>query len=239
MVPLTVAPSASYGRDLLTRRVHEQAGGNPLRILEAGCGREWNVDVSDLDVHLTGIDLDEEALAHRRDVVGDLDVAIHGDLRTADLPDDGYDVVFSAFVLEHISGAESVMDAMVRSLRPGGLLILRVPDRNSVYGFMVRMLPHWVHVLFKRYVEKVADAGKPGHPPYRVVYDDVVSRPGFRRFVDRHGLELVDELGTNPHIASLGRLGPGVKAVERLVAALSFGRLAADHQNLTYVIRKP
>ena len=48
----------------------------------------------------------------------------------------------------------------------------------------------------------VPDAGKPGHPPYRVVYDDVISRPGFRRFVERHDLD-----HPRPRSAACGEVG--------------------------------
>jgi SAM-dependent methyltransferase len=188
---------------------------------------------------MTGIDLDAKALAYRREVVGDLDEAIVGDLREVDLKEGSYDVVFSAFVLEHIEGAESVLDGMVDALRPGGLLVLRVPDGDAVYAYLARLLPHWTHVLYKRIAQRDPMAGKPGHPPYRVVYDDLISRAAFRDYITRRGLVLVDEVGTNPHIDNLGRLGPIGMFVQKLIARLSFGRLAGTHSNLTLVITKP
>ena len=236
MQQLAIAPTPSYARDLIGRRIQEHARslGRPVDILEAGCGRKWNIDLADVPYRLTGIDLDAKALAHRQDVVGDLDEAIVGDLRQ--VPLGLYDVVFSAFVLEHIAGAESVLDRMVAAVRPGGLLILRVPDGDAVYAFLARLLPFWTHVLYKRIAERDPLAGKPGHPPYRVVYDDLVSRRGFHDYVDRHGLVLQDEVGTNPHLhgtRSAGYLG------QRAIARLSRGRLDGDHSNLTLVIRKP
>lgn len=69
-------------------------------ILEAGCGRKWNIALADVPFRLTGIDLDADALAYRTNVVGDLDEAIVGDLREVELTQHRYDVVFSAFVLE-------------------------------------------------------------------------------------------------------------------------------------------
>jgi len=174
-------------------------------ILEAGCGRKWNIALADVPFRLTGIDLDADALAYRTNVVGDLDEAIVGDLREVELTQHRYDVVFSAFVLEHIRGAESVLDSMVDALKPGGLLVLRVPDGKAVYAFLARLLPFWTHVLYKRIADHDKLAGKPGHPPYRVVYDPIVSREGFRRYIDRKRLTLLDEVGTNPHLDGMGR----------------------------------
>src|SRR6185437_11416268 len=85
-------------KGLLEARLN--ALGGPLRILEAGCGRDWPLHVS-VPYTLTGLDLDPDALAARTD----LDEAIIGDLRTAELPAHSFDVVYSAFVLEHVSGA--------------------------------------------------------------------------------------------------------------------------------------
>jgi SAM-dependent methyltransferase len=239
--PLTITTEREVTSGLLSRWIADQANRTdaPLRVLEVGCGRKWGVDVDGIDVRITGIDLDEAALTHRRDVVGDLAEAIHGDVRSVPLIRGAYDVAYSSFVLEHVSDAESVLDGMVGALRPDGLLILRIPDKHTVFGFLSRMLPFWVHVLWKRWVEGNKFAGQPGHDPYPVVYDDVVSREGLHDYARRHGLQLMDEAGTNPHIASMGRLAPAGMAVQKLLAWLSFGRLAGTHNNLTVVIRKP
>ena len=45
-------------------RDHAQAHGR-LDVLEAGCGRRWPYDLDEFDMHLTGIDVDEEALRIR------------------------------------------------------------------------------------------------------------------------------------------------------------------------------
>ena len=86
----------------------------------------------------------------RLEEAGDLDEVIVGDLRAVSLMPGSYDVVFSSFVLEHVEGAEAVLDRLVPAIRPGGLLLLRIPDRDSVYGFVTRHSPHWLRVQYKR-----------------------------------------------------------------------------------------
>ena len=81
------------------------------------------------------MDLDFAALEHRKHVKKDLTHAIVGDLRTVDLPRERFDVVYSSFVLEHIEGAETALDNLVGSLKPRGLLIVRVPDVEGVQSF--------------------------------------------------------------------------------------------------------
>src|SRR5262245_31801626 len=113
------------------RRLADQRGA--LQILEAGCGRRWHCQLDGVDYELTGLDLDEAALVARQADQADLTHAIVGDLRTAELEPGKYDVIYNACVLEHIQGAEMVLDNFVRWLRPGGLIIIRVPDRDSVH----------------------------------------------------------------------------------------------------------
>ncbi|MCU0790793.1 MAG: class I SAM-dependent methyltransferase, partial [Nitratireductor sp.] len=144
----------------LERLVEAHARGRPrLKVLEAGCGREWYLRPEGVELEITGIDLDRAALEHRRDVRRDLHRAIHGDLKTAELPPGAYDVVYSSFVLEHVEGAETALENMVNWLRPGGLLIVRVPDLEGVQTFLARRLPRWVAVAYYRHAWKIKDAG--------------------------------------------------------------------------------
>jgi len=139
--------------------------------------------------------LDAAALQARVSDKKDLTRSIVGDLLTVDLAPESYDVIYNAYVLEHIPTAEKALDNFVRWLKPGGVLILTMPDRDSAYGFMTRLTPHFVHVLYYRYAWKLKDAGKPGFAPYRTFYDKVVSRKGIREFAAKHGLRVREELG--------------------------------------------
>jgi SAM-dependent methyltransferase len=210
-----------------------------VRVLEAGCGQRWVLTPHSAAVHITGVDTDADALRIRREVQGDLDEEILGDLRTVELPAESFDVVYCSYVLEHVSGAEAVLERFLACLRPGGRLIVRVPDGNSVYGFLVKHSPHRLHVLYKRYVERKPDAGKPGHAPYPTVYDEVVTLRGLRAWADRHELEIEIEFGTNMYLNIFGRLRPVVDAALRAIAAVSRGRLSASHNNICLILRKP
>lgn len=203
--------------------------GPPLRILEAGCGRHWGLKLT-IPYTLTGIDLDREALAARTD----LDRAIVGDLTTAEFPAGSFDVVYCAFVLEHVKGAEQVLERFLRWLAPGGLLVIKVPDRDSAYGFLTRLTPLWVHVLVYRWLFGYREAGTPGHGPYPTAYDAVISERGLARFCTAHGL-IATQLGRLCSYSS-HRL---VKAGAFLISALSAGRLAWRHNNLLLVARAP
>jgi SAM-dependent methyltransferase len=234
-------PTALFDTELFEHRIAEYAASRPgvVRILEAGCGRRWNLDLAGVDFHVTGIDLSAESMRMRLEEAGDLDEAIVGDLRAVSLTPGSYDVVFSSFVLEHVEGAEAVLDRLVPAIRPGGLLLLRIPDRDSVYGFVTRHSPHWLRVQYKRRILGAKQAGRPGYGPFPPVYDRIVSWRGMTGYCVSRGLEIVDAYSSNFYLRSLGRFAGVADRGLRSAASCTLGRLAADHNNLVFVIRNP
>lgn len=218
--------------ELVLSYLKQQARGKEIKILEAGCGRKWHFDLQGTRYQLTGIDMDAHALESRKNQEKDLDEAILGDLRTVDIAPNTFDVIYNAYVLEHVQGAKQVLENFARWLKPGGVLIVYVPDRHSAYGFFAHHTPHWVHVFFYRYVLGNPDAGKPGHVPYPTIYDEIVSRKGIREFARLNQLVVREERGfyKPSGLASF---------FLDFIHTLSFGTLAGSHCNLLYVIEKP
>jgi SAM-dependent methyltransferase len=208
-------------------------------ILEAGCGREWFVPLKNVDYEITGIDLDAEALRSRVERRKDLHHAIHGDLRTVSIPDGAYHVIYSSYVLEHVRGAEALLEKFSRWVTPGGIIVVRVPDRDSVHGLLTRMTPFLVHVLYYRWVEGLREAGQPGFAPYPTYYDTVVSREGIARFCERHGLTLEAISLHGDYARGGGFFRVAIPLLARVVSWLSLGRYSAESSNITFVIRKP
>jgi len=213
-------------------------GASPLQILEAGCGREWYFTLDGFSYELTGLDLDPSALEARRAIKGDMTRSFVGDVRTADLPEAHFDVIYNAFVLEHVEGAEQALLNFVKWLKPGGILIVRVPDRHSVQGFLARWTPHWFHILYYRWAWKLKDAGKPGFAPYPTIYDPVVSQEGLEQFCMRHGLKIVEMLGVGTFRRGFGMAGKITPIVARTISLLSFGQVHDRFVDLTIVARK-
>ena len=239
-IPLT--NGWDHAMEVMSREIRSiKESGKVLEILEAGCGQKWDLDIGDGGYVLTGIDLDPEALRIRIDKTKDLHEGIVGDLRTADFGQRTFDVIFNSFVLEHVPGAQQVLENFTRWAKPGGLIIIMIPDPYSAYGFTSRMTPHWFHVLFYRLVLGWKNAGKPGFGPYKVIYDRVVSREGIRAFCGENGLILAAEYGM-PSSHGLSDNSPKQKLVEvykKALQVLSFGRLRSDYNDIIFIIRKP
>ena len=216
----------------------QSSDGSPIQILEAGCGREWYFRLAGFSYELTGLDLDAAALEARRSIKGDMIRSFVGDVRDADLPKGHFDVIYSAFVLEHVEGAELALTNFVRWLKPGGILIVRVPDRNSVQGFLTRFTPHWFHVVYYRWAWKMRDAGKSGFGPYRTVYDPIVSQKGLEQFCAKHALTIVEILGVGTYRRGYGIARRITPIVATVVSALTFGRVHNRFVDLTIIARK-
>jgi ubiquinone/menaquinone biosynthesis C-methylase UbiE len=213
--------------------------GSTVDILEAGCGETWNLDLEGIDYVLTGLDSSKEALEVRKHKQHDLDKAIVADLRTVELSDDEYDVIYCSYVLEHVKGAEEVLHKFFRWLKPKGVLVLLIPDRDTVVGFISRLAPFWSHVFFYKYIRKDRNAGKLGHCPFRTYYDKIISRRGIHAYCQSHGHRILVEYAD--YFDSIGVFGVFSRlfaAFFKLVEIASLKRLSCSHSGLIYVIEK-
>ncbi len=76
-----------------------------------------------------GIELNERAAAYARDRMG-LDI-ITGNFLEADLPNHYFDVISLWDVLEHLPDPLPVLKKISQIIRPGGLLVLNLPNPES------------------------------------------------------------------------------------------------------------
>jgi SAM-dependent methyltransferase len=228
-----------YRKPSFLNELKRQLGSTrQLRVLEAGCGRKWGVDLSGYEYHLTGVDIDARALEARVINQNDLDEAIVGDLRTIALCDGHYDLVYSAYVLEHVKGAEKVLDNLFKWTKPGGILVLEIPDGDSVFGFFAKHTPYRLHILFHRYILGRPNAGEPGYSPYPTVYEQTVSRKGIRKYCAKHAHTILAEYYSEWPSEVFGRLSIPLRLFAKTVSILSYGKLAPYHDDLHFIIKK-
>jgi SAM-dependent methyltransferase len=131
-------------------------------VLEAGCGSASHLDFGH-GARLVGIDisqrqLDRNALLHEK---------ILGDIQHYKLGSEKFDVIVCWDVLEHLPLPELAMRNFSYAIKPGGLVILKLPNVLSVKGLVTKFLPHWVHVFAYRYFYGDREAGKNDNPPFK------------------------------------------------------------------------
>ncbi len=223
--------------DTMAKHIIEHSNSK-IEILEAGCGNMWALDLKNTDYTLTGIDIDSQGLDKRINEQKDLDIGILGDLRDVDIDENMYDVIYNSYVLEHIQGAEQVLENFIKWLKPGGILILRIPNRESARGFLTRVTPFWFHIFYTRHLQGYKDAGKPGHAPFPTFYDRIVSRTGINRFCELHDLIIKAE-----YSGGHGRDNRSISMILDisscwLLNLLTFNHYFSKHAILIYVIEK-
>jgi len=224
---------------LIEKYIKQKAtAGSPLRILEAGCGQYWPLDLKGIQFTLTGVDVSKDVLDLRRARCNDLSEIIAGDLPFLDLGKNRFDVIYNSFVLEHIDGAERVLENFSNWLKPGGILILRVPDRDCVKGFVTRFTPFWVHMLHTKYVKGVRKAGRTGFGPFRTVFDSIVSRKVIHEFCLLKHFDMKEEQGHEFYLDGQGVIPFLRYLFVRGVSLLSFGKLPWNYSDLTYILEK-
>lgn len=205
-----------------------QRPGQPLALLQAGCTTSGpDPDVARLrdagcDVLVTLIDDDTAAARCAVDADPDLAGCTLADLRVVPLAPRAFDIV-QCTLLERIANAELVLDRLVETLRPGGLLLVRTGDRDSAAGFADRMLPRLMRSLIWH--------GRRGSQRYPAIYEPVASGRGMQSYVQRRGLVISQREARSEQAGNL--------LADRLVSRLSMGRLTCAHDALCYVIRKP
>ncbi len=208
-----------------------------LQIMEAGCGNKWPIDLTGIQYVLTGVDRDEAALELRKNIKKDLHEAIVGDLLTVSIPQK-FDIIYCAFVLEHIEEAEKVLHIFNNWIKNKGLIVLWIPDPHSVRGFVTRITPHWFHIFCYKHILKIKNAGEKGYAPYTTHYAPVVSRLGIHQFCAENQFLIKEEYGFSYRVYGKGLMGHLIKPIAFLVSLLSLGNLSYQHCNLLYIFEK-
>lgn len=244
--PETAAPDVltrHQWRAMLSDVIRAQGRSAPLQVLDAGSGLDWALDVDDVELCVTCVDGAQHTRtcpARTIDLTGPAVIDLTDTrpdpdrLHLAALPEHAYDVVCSGAVLEHVHDAERLLDRLVTATRPGGILLLLIPERDSVAGLLARRAPHRLHSLLRRYG---SSAGVPD--PCPAVIEPVLSRRGMRHFAGSRGLSVEAEWAERATPGRFGALGRTVDLGLHGVAMLSRGRLTATYDQLVYVLRTP
>jgi SAM-dependent methyltransferase len=230
----TPGPAGVFTRLALSHAA--QQPGRSVAVLEAGCttaGPDLDLAALRAGSHAVEVSyVDDESPATRAAIAArtDLSSAALGELRLLRLRPRSFDIVHCSLLLHRISHADVVLGRLVASLRPGGLLMLRLADPGCAAGFLDRRLPQ----VFRRLAWRTARPGQPG--PHPAIYEPVAWAGGIESFASRHGLAIAHR----ERAGSAGWLRHGRhRLTARLVTWASRGRLGSEHDELWYVIRKP
>jgi 2-polyprenyl-3-methyl-5-hydroxy-6-metoxy-1,4-benzoquinol methylase len=119
-------------------------GGN---VLDIGCGRGVFLRLlKERGYSVRGTEY-SEATARNADPEIPVDV---GDVEPGRYPDDSFDLVSVWHVLEHMRHPDVVLQACFRALKPGGALMIAVPNYASIQARLGG--EHWFHLDLPRHI---------------------------------------------------------------------------------------
>lgn len=116
-----------------------------LRVLDLGCGGGHNGALLKRAGarEVVGVELDAGAAAQARKR---LDAVVQGDLAHLDLAqlgDEQFDAILASDVLEHLADPEAVLARALTHLRPGGAVVVSLPNVAHVVVFANLLMKRW------------------------------------------------------------------------------------------------
>jgi tRNA (cmo5U34)-methyltransferase len=175
------------------------AGNNTLRLIDH-CGRDIDCDLCDLSEPMLIAAKDRVSASTRGKVR-----ILHGDFRSLDLEQEGYDVILAAAVLHHLRDDhdwENAFQKIHTLLRPGGSLWvtdLVSHENDQVHGMM-----------WDRYAEYLTDLGGREYQEQVFAYIDKEDSPRPVTYqlnlLMRTGFRAVDLLHKNSCFAAFGAI---------------------------------
>ncbi|HMA33862.1 MAG TPA: class I SAM-dependent methyltransferase [Chloroflexia bacterium] len=137
-------------------RLIEMANGlESGRVLDIGCGRGLLLhQLRKRGWEVAGTELSEDSARYARDVL-QIDVKT-ANIHDLDYPAEEFDTVILWHVLEHITDPAGLLREVTRILRPGGTLLVAVPNFASVEARLARA--HWFHLDVPRHLSHFTPA---------------------------------------------------------------------------------
>lgn len=168
--------------------------------------------------------------------------AVEGDVSRLPVSSACADAVVSWDVLEHVRHPADALTELVRVARPGGVVVLALPNVVSLKGVVTRLTPWWVHVWVYRRLLGDATAGTDTSDQFPTTMRWVLRSAGIRRLAAHLGLDvLLLEVYEGPvplHFRRRHRTGHlAFSAIGALSRLLSLGRYDATASDMLVVLR--
>lgn len=167
-LPAVVSHAVSHERclaDTFTRRLTP----NPSwRLFEIGCapGRWLVWFAQTLGYQVAGCDLSALGISKTRQNLSmngvNADV-YEGDVLSVEIPQQAYDIVVSLGVIEHFDDPRPMIERHLQLLRPGGILVLEVPNLRWLNYWLMRaarqedlLRHHNLRIMNRQYFQRLA-----------------------------------------------------------------------------------
>ena len=168
-LPATIDRARSYERCLADTFARHLQHDPSLRLFEIGCapGRWLVWFAKTMGYQVAGCDLSPLGLRqtnHNLALNGVQAILYAGDVQSAPLPERAFDIVLSLGVIEHLTDPTPILTRHVQLLRPGGKLVLEVPNLTGLNYWLMRAAQqdntlryHNLGIMHRAYFRRIAD----------------------------------------------------------------------------------
>ncbi len=136
---------AAYREALLASGAHIALAGSTARAMDCGVGSgTLSIALASIlpkQIECHGIDMSREMLATANIAMKQAKLSLtlnQADILSIPYPDQFFDLVMAAHVLEHLPDPRCALSEMIRVLKPGGLLFVCM-TRRSFFGALVQL----------------------------------------------------------------------------------------------------
>lgn len=211
--------------------------GEPIElVLDVGCGRQSNVVFPSAE-RVVGTDLDVTGLEGNVTV----DEAVAVDIVGAEVPASSVDAIACIYVLEHVARPDVVFGKLAAALRPGGVMVIAVPNVAAPKAKVTRITPLRFHrFVYERLLRKPADDAD---SPFATVLDPSIRPDRVERLADVCGLDVLERIDFEDNkqrqLREKFRLtGRPWRAARRAVMAATRGRVDAELSDVVFAFQR-
>lgn len=207
-------------------------GPSSQLILDAGCGNGWLTSLYKDGHEVVGIDLADANLRRIRDL------GIHAVKFNLDAPmpfaDAVFDTVVCSEILEHIFTPDQLLREIMRVLKPGGRVILTVPNLHCLRNRMDVLLGKYTpFVEFRVYADS---SDQIAHVGVQHIHHYTIS--GMTSILRDLGYERITRCGQSFHLNGslpftlVSLLHGGNRGLSLLLRVVSLGRIRREYPGL-------
>jgi SAM-dependent methyltransferase len=240
-VPVSGRRHASGGHIERLQAAVDRVTGNArgLRVLEAGCGARTRVRFGRAQ-YVVGIDISQSQLGRNHD----LDERILGDVQTYPLPASSFDAVVCWNLLEHLDRPEQALANVAQAVKPGGLVLLALPNVLSIKGLVTKLTPYRFHVWVHRTLLRRRSSGQAasiGSFPTKLRL--AIAPSHLRRFASQNGfsVEYATAREARQQVVIRRKLrleGRAWRIAKGAVNAATVGRIETERTELILLLRR-
>jgi len=154
------------------------------KVLEAGGGSATHFKLPP-NAHVLALDIEFGQLVKNHQA----HFKIQGDLHHLPLRENSVDMIICFNVIEHLDDPKTALDQLACALKPGGILVLGCPTRNSLKGIVTRITPIEFHRWYYKNIVQKKDRGDGHYDAFPTPFRKIVSPTPLKQWLQEQNFQ--------------------------------------------------